>query len=174
MYITAITHASARDKESNFRGLTRYGQEESRGAAQQYKTLAAGGNLPLIDQIVSSPKPRCLETVILFAKSLGNEAVAASSVLVDPDLAAGEIEGGELGAVAKSSDARHLLVSGHADLVKTLPAGTSLLEQTEDGGWFTVRPVLFQVEVAQNQSWQESAVLFCYGLLEGRWQSLLA
>ena len=173
MYITAITHASARDKEHNFRSLTVAGQGESTTAGRQYASLAGGRDVPPIDHIVSSPKPRCLETVILFAKALSNDALDASSVDVDPNLAAGEIEGGELNALTTDGDGAHVLVSGHADLVKTLPAGVSLTAGAADGGWFSVRPVLFQVELEPGRSWDEATVHFCRALVDGQWQQLL-
>lgn len=173
MYLTAITHASARDKEHNFRGLTPAGHEESAGAAHQYEALTTGRDVPAFDQIVSSPKPRCLETAILFAKALSNETIQASSVVVDPGLAAGKIKGKELDMLAQTVDATHVLVSGHADMVKTLPAGVSLTGDLADGGWFSVRPVLFQVEVEPGQAWNEAAVHFCSALVNGRWESLL-
>lgn len=174
MYLTVITHASARDKKRNFRGLTAAGQAECDGAAQRYEALTDGRDVPAIDKIVSSPKPRCLETVILFAKGLGNESIEASSVAVDPGLAAGEIEGGEVAALAAADDAAHVLVSGHADMVKTLPPGTSLATDAADGGWFSMRPVLFQVEIEPGQAWEEATVRFCGALVEGGWRGLLA
>ena len=174
MYITAITHASARDKEHNFRSLTAAGQVESATAGRQYASLANGRDVPPIDQIVSSPKPRCLETVILLAKALSNDVLEASSIDVDQGLAAGEIEGGELAALATDADANHVLVSGHADLVKVLPAGASLTADAADGGWFSVRPVLFQVEVEPARSWDQATVHFCTALVDDRWQQLLA
>lgn len=182
MYLTAITHASARDKDHHFRGLTPAGQEESAGAAQHYEALTNGEGVPAFDQIVSSPKPRCLETVILFAKAVGNDSIKASSVAVDANLAAGEIEGGELATLAAAHDAahdaeggaEHVLVSGHADMVKTLPPGTSLTADAADGGWFSVRPVLFQVEVKSGQSWDKATVHFCRALVNGQWHDLLA
>lgn len=173
MYLTAITHASARDKDHNFRGLTAAGQGECAGAAGQYHAHTTGRDVPAFDQIVSSPKPRCLETVILFAKGLDNSAVHASSVAVDPTLAAGEIEGGELAALAADGDAKHVLVSGHADMVKTLPPGTELIADAADGGWFSVRPVLFQIEIEAGRPWAEATVHFCSALVDGQWQNLL-
>ena len=130
--------------------------------------------MPPFDQIVSSPKPRCLETAILFAKALDNASVEASSVAVDAGLAAGEIEGGEVAALAAGADAAHVLVSGHADMVKTLPPGTSLAAGAADGGWFAVRPVLFQVEIEPGRPWEEATVHFCSALVDGEWQDLLA
>lgn len=174
MYLTVITHASARDKEHNFRGLTPAGQEECSSAAGEFGAQARRRPVPAIDHIVSSPKPRCLETVILLAKGLGNDAITASSVAVDSGLAAGEIEGGEVAALASDGDAAHVLVSGHADMVKTLPPGTSLTADAADGGWFSVRPVLFQVEVEAGRPWAEATVHFCRALVDGQWESLLA
>lgn len=174
MYLTAITHASARDKAHNFRGLTASGQGESAGAAEQYEEYTNGQDLPPVDRVVSSPKPRCLETVILFAKSLDNNRIAASSVEVDAGLAAGKIGGGELAALAATGNAAHILASGHADLVKTLPSRVSFINGAANGGWFAVRPVLFQIEIEDGQSWQEATVHFCSALIDGRWQDLLA
>lgn len=175
MFLTAITHASARDKEHNFRGLTASGQEESVAAARQYHDgYTKNQGLPPVDRIVSSPKPRCLETVILFAKGLTNDSISASSVEVNAGLAAGKIEGGELAALAENGDAAHILISGHADLVKTLPPGVSLGEGAADGGWFAVRPVLFQVEIEPDQPWDAATVHFCAALVDGQWERLLA
>ena len=174
MHVTAITHASARDKDHNFRGLTAAGQKESAGAAGRYQEVASGRPISPFGRIVSSPKPRCLETVLLFAKAHSNEWIRASSVSVDRGLAAAEIEGGELAELADTADAEHLLVSGHADLVKTLPAGTPLVEHAADGGWFSVRPVLFQLEVQPGQDWDDATVRFCSGFVDGEWESLLA
>ena len=174
MYLTAITHASARDKEHHFRGLTPAGQEESASAAWQFEASTKGRDLPPFDRIVSSPKPRCLETAILFAKALSNDSIQASSMDVIEGLAAGKIEGGELAALAAASAAEHVLVSGHADLVKTLPDGTSLIDKAADGSWFAVRPVMFQIEIAPGKSWDEATVHFCSGLVDGQWTDLLA
>lgn len=174
MYLTAITHAGARDKKYHFRGLTPAGQEECAGAARQFEALAEGQRLPAFDKIVSSPKPRCLETVILFAKAVDNDSIEVSSVEVDAGLAAGQIEGGELVSLAAGGDAAHVLVSGHADLVKTLPSSASLTVEAADGGWFAVRPVLFQIEVKPGQSWDEATVHFCSALVDGQWKGLLA
>lgn len=172
MYLTVITHASARDKAHHFRGLTTAGQEECAAVAEQYGALVRE-DAPAFDRIVSSPKPRCLETVILFAKGLGNERIEASSVAVDGGLAAGEIEGGELAALAAAGEDEHVLVSGHADMVQALPAGASLVEGAADGGWFSVRPVLFQVKVEPGRPWDEATVRFCGALVDGRWRDLL-
>lgn len=174
MYLTAITHASARDKEHHFRGLTPAGQEESASAAWQFEARTKGRDLPPFDRIVSSPKPRCLETVILLAKALSNDSINTSKVEVDAGLAAGKIEGNALATLAAGGDAEHILVSGHADLVKTLPDGTSLIDKAADGGWFAVRPVLFQIEIAPGKSWEEATVHFCSGLVDGQWTDLLA
>ena len=172
MLITAITHASARAKEYNFRGLTAAGEEESKSAAERYRELTAGSSLPPIEWIISSPKPRCLETVILFAKELANEALEASAVDVDGGLAAGSIEGGELATLAATGEVSHLLVSGHADLVKTLPDSARLHDDAADGGWFQTRPVLFQVEVQPGQPWDDARLSFCESLQAGTWDTL--
>lgn len=174
MDLTAITHASARDKKHNFRGLTASGEEESVSAAERYRELTSGRSASAFDRIVSSPKPRCLETVLLFAKAHPNEMIRASSVAVDSGLAAGEIEGDELSELAATGDAEHLLVSGHADLVETLPAATELVDEAADGGWFSVRPVLFQVQVRPGREWDDATVRFCTAPVDGEWESLLA
>lgn len=173
MLITAITHASARDKEYKFRGLTEEGQAESRRAAARYRTLTAGEEVPAVEWIISSPKPRCLETLILFAKELANEQIGASFVDVDEGLAAGSIEGDELATLAAPGEVRHLLVSGHADLVKTLPDSARLRAEAAEGGWFQTRPVLFQIEIEPGKPWPAAKVRFCESLEEGAWHSLL-
>lgn len=173
MLITAITHATARDKEHNFRGLTEEGQAETALAAERYRTLTAEQEVPAIEWVLSSPKPRCLETVLLFAKGLTNEEIAASSVQVDGKLAAGSIEGDELATLAATGEVSHLLVAGHADLVKTLPEGTNLWADAASDGWFQTRPVLFQIEVESGRPWAEATVRFCESLVQGEWRSVL-
>ena len=173
MLITAITHASARDKIHTFRGLTEEGRAESEQAAERYRTLTAGQEIPVIEWVISSPKPRCLETVILFAKRLDDEAIAASSVEVDGRLAAGNIDGSELAELAATAEAVHLLVSGHADLAKSLPDSVLLGDGAADDGWFQSRPVLFQIEIEPGRPWTAAEVRFCESLREGEWRSLL-
>ena len=173
MLITAVTHASARDKQYNFRGLTEDGQAESKRAAERYLALTAGRSIPAIEWVISSPKPRCLETVILLTKELTNEKVATSSVEIDAGLAAGSIEGDELATLAATGKVDHLLVSGHADLVKTLPAGADLRSDAADDGWFQTRPVLFQLEIESGRPWAEARLHFCESLQHGEWRSLL-
>lgn len=173
MLITAVTHASARDKDHNFRGLTEDGRQESKRAAERYLALTSGRSIPAVEWVISSPKPRCLETVILLTKELANEQVEASSVDIDAGLAAGSIEGDELATLAATGKVEHLLVSGHADLVKTLPDGVGLREDAASDGWFQTRPVLFQIEIESGHPWAEAKLHFCESLEEGEWSSLL-
>jgi phosphohistidine phosphatase SixA len=173
MLITAITHASARDKDHNFRGLTAEGQTESERAAARYQALTAGRSVPAIQWVISSPKPRCLETVILLTKGLANEEVEASSVDIDGGLAAGSIEGDELATLAATGEVAHLLVSGHADLVKTLPDSARLRKDAARDGWFQTRPVLFQIEIEPGRPWTEAEIHFCESLEQGAWNNLL-
>ena len=173
MLITAITHASARDKEHNFRGLTEAGQSESVRAAERYRALTAGQTVPAVEWVLSSPKPRCLETVLLFAKALANDQVETSSVEVDGGLAAGSIEGDELASLAATGEVAHLLVSGHADLVKTLPESARLRAGAAGSGWFQTRPVLFQIEIEPGRPWSEATLNFCESLVDGAWRNLI-
>jgi broad specificity phosphatase PhoE len=173
MFITAITHAAARDKAYSFRGLTAAGQEQAQAAAARYTTLIAGSDLPAIDTVVSSPKPRCLETVILFAKALGDQ-VAAGAVSLAPSLTAGSVTGPELGELVATCGGQHLLVCAHADLVKALPDRDALVADAATDGWFTIRPVLLQLEHESGEHWQAAYLRFCDGLRDGSWEMLLA
>jgi phosphohistidine phosphatase SixA len=172
MLITAITHASARDKEHNFRALTEDGTQESLSAVARYGELTGEQPIP-ITRVLSSPKPRCLETAITFVKQLDNEAVVASTVEVDAGLAAGEIEGSELAHLGREAEAGHVLVSGHADLVQTLPEHVRLTADAASDGWFQVRPVIFQLHIEPGAEWSQAELRFCEGLVDGQWQSLV-
>ena len=173
MFLSVITHADARG-DFEFRGLTEQGWQEADSAVSRYQSLlqAQAQEIPAIDAVVSSPKPRCLETAILLAKGLG-DFVQASEVSVNAGLKAGSISGPELKDVAQAVDAEHVLVSGHADMVKTLPEGTSLTAGAENDGWFADKPVLFTVVYEPGAPWAEASVLFCPALADGEWQDLL-
>jgi phosphohistidine phosphatase SixA len=174
MYITCITHAEARGKEHAFRGLTEAGWREVESAAQRFRALHEE-EVPRISAIVSSPKARCLETAVLFAKALSDFALLdTSEVQVDARLKAGSISGNELPELASSIETRHLLVSGHADLAKALPARFELAAGAARDGWFTTRPVLFTVEYEVGRPWDEAPVCYCEGLIDQRWHSLAA
>ena len=86
MIINCITHAAARDKKKHpFRGLTEQGWREVNGAAEQFRKLI-DEETPAIETIISSPKARCVETAILFAKAIsvrpsGSCSLAASRAL---------------------------------------------------------------------------------------------
>ncbi|MFN2224511.1 MAG: hypothetical protein PVH65_00995 [Chloroflexota bacterium] len=173
MFITCITHADARNKQHAFRGLTEAGWQEVNGAANHFRALTNVDELPHIGAIVSSPKARCLETVVLLAKALSDFGlVDASEVQVDAGLKAGSIAGDELPDLAGRFAARHLLVSGHADLAKALPAHFRLGAGAAKDGWFSTRPVLFTVEYEPGQPWEEARVLYCEGLVDLRWHNL--
>ena len=172
MFITCITHADARGKEHAFRGLTEAGWEEVENAAQRFKALHEE-EIPRIGVIISSPKARCLETAVLFAKALSDFGLLdASEVQVDANLKAGSITGAELPDLASAAETGHLLVSGHADLAKDLPARFELARGAAKDGWFSTRPVLFTVEYEAGQPWEQARVLYCQGLVDGRWQDL--
>ena len=173
MFLTVITHADAR-KGFEFRGLTEQGWQEAGSAVSHYHGLlrAQAVEIPAIDAVVSSPKPRCLETAILLAKGLG-DFVQASEVGVKSGLKAGSISGPGLQELAQSVDAEHVLVSGHADMVKTLPQGASLVAGADNDGWFADKPVLFTVAYEPGASWDEARVLFCQAIVDGAWQDLM-
>jgi phosphohistidine phosphatase SixA len=174
MLLTGITHASARDKKEHpFRGLTENGWSEVRGAAARFKELT-GGEHPLVETIISSPKARCIETAVLFAKAISDfQLVATSEIQVDASLKAGSIQGGELVELANRTGAKHLLVSAHADLVKALPPSARLAPETAKGGWFTTRPVLFTVDYTPGEPWDRAGILYCEGFVDGKWRSLI-
>ena len=174
MFITCITHAEARDKQDVFRGLTEVGWWQVDSAAQRFRALTTFHELPHIGAIISSPKARCLETAVLLAKALSNfELLDASEVQVDAGLKAGSIAGDELPDLADRAETSHLLVSGHADLAKALPASFRLEAGAAKDGWFSTRPVLFTVEYEPGQPWQEARILYCEGLIEKRWHNLV-
>jgi len=172
MFVTCITHADARGKDHAFRGLTEAGWREVESAAQRFKALHKA-EIPSIGIIVSSPKPRCLETAVLFAKALSDFGLLdASEVQVEAGLKAGSITGGELPDLASSTGTQHLLVSGHADLARALPARFKLISGAVKNGWFSTRPVLFTTQYEPGQQWDKAQVLYCQGLVDGRWQDL--
>lgn len=173
MLITAITHAEARGSDHTFRGLTRAGMEECRQAAARYLDLTRGSSHPPIARILSSPKPRCLETVLLFTKVLPDELLTTSGLDVMDGLRAGSIEGGELARLAEEGD-DHILVSGHADLARTLPEAMSLVADAVSDGWFQLRPVLFQIESTPGQPWAQARIRFCEGIVDGKWRDLIS
>ncbi len=174
MLLTGITHASARDKKEHpFRGLTEKGWEEVRGAAAGFKEWIGDDPLP-IDSVVSSPKARCIETAVLFAKAISDyRLIATSEIQVNAGLKAGSIQGGELVELVNSTGAKHLLVSAHADLVQALPPSANLVPEAAKGGWFTTRPVLFTVDYIPGEPWDRARVLYCEGFVDGKWQSLI-
>lgn len=172
MLITCITHADARDKKKYpFRGLTGQGWQEVNSAAEQFRELMDEETL-VIETIVSSPKARCVETAILFAKAV-SEFTATSEIQLDANLKAGSIRGKELFNLAKGIQVQHLLVSGHADLARTLPPQDKLVSEATKDGWFTTRPVLFQIEYGAGNSWDKARVVYCLGLVDGEWLNLL-
>lgn len=172
MFITCITHAAAREKKHAFRGLTEAGWQEVESAAQRFRALQEE-EMPRIGAIVSSPKPRCLETVVLFAKTVSDFGLLdASEVQVDAGLKAGSIAGDELPDLADSIETEHLLVSGHADLAKALPAQFELATGAAKDGWFSTRPVLFTVEYEPGRPWEKARVLYCEGYEDNLWHSL--
>lgn len=174
MFVTGITHADSRDKKEHpFRGLTEKGWEEVRGAARQFKG-SIGKGTPLVDSIVSSPKARCLETALLFAKAISDlQLIATSEIQVDAGLKAGSITGDELAELANRFGTQHLLVSAHADLVQALPPSVELAPEAAKGGWFTTRPVLFTIDYTPGEPWEKARVAYCRGYVDGEWRDLI-
>ncbi len=181
MIITGISHANARDKKKHtFLGLTEQGWREVNSAAKRFRALMAalgkdqGEEMPLVETVVSSPKARCLETAILFAKTISDfKLMATSEVRVNSGLKAGSITGDELAELANGIRTQHLLVSGHADLAKALPPNIELTSAAVKDGWFTTRPVLFTIDYKVGEPWDEARVLYCEGTIDGEWQSLI-
>lgn len=172
MLITCITHADARDKNKYpFRGLTEQGWQEVDSAAGQYRRLV-DEETPVIETVVSSPKARCVETAILFAKAV-SEFAATSEIQLDANLKAGSIRDEELFNLAQYLDVQHMLVSGHADLARTLPTKVELVSKATKDGWFITRPVLFQIDFETGTSWDDARVLNCSGLVDREWLNLL-
>ncbi len=173
MLVSCITHAGARGKKHAFRGLTEKGWQEANSAAERFKELMEE-EVPHIGVVVSSPKARCLETAVLFAKVLSDFGlITTSEVQVDAGLKAGFITGDELFLLANRIETRHLLVSAHADLAKALPAGTELLSTAVRDGWFTTRPVLFTIDYEAREPWDTARVLYCEGFVNEEWQRLV-
>lgn len=178
MLVTCITHADARGKKHAFRGLTKQGRKEAESAAERFKELMEE-EVPPIGVVVSSPKARCLETAVLFAKALTISTVSASGLIttsevqVDAGLKAGSVMGDEIADLVTSIATRHLLVSAHADLAKALPARTELLSTAVRDGWFTTRPVLFTIDCETGKPWDKAQVLYCEGYVDEAWQSLI-
>ncbi len=180
MIITCITHANARDKSKHtFLGLTEQGWQEVNSAAKRFRLIAVlgadqGEEMPLVETVVSSPKARCLETAILFAKAISDfRLVATSEVQINSGLKAGSISGDELAELANSIRTQHLLVSAHADLARALPSLVELAPGAARDGWFTTRPVLFTIDYKVGESWDKARVLYCEGYIDEQWQGLI-
>jgi phosphohistidine phosphatase SixA len=181
MLISCITHANARSKKNHvFLGLTEQGWGEVDSAAKQFNALIAGqGNvqgeyMPRVDAIISSPKARCLETAVLFAKAISDYGlVTTSEAQTNAALKAGSIGGDELVELANSTRMRHLLVAAHADLAKTLPSRVELVPSAVKDGWFTTRPVLFSIDHEAGEPWDQARVLFCEGYIDDEWRNLI-
>mgnify|MGYP000172442424 CR=1 FL=1 len=172
MLITCITHADARDKKTHpFRGLTEQGWREVERAAERFRALI-DNETPKIEVVVSSPKARCVETAVLFAKAVSN-LTTTSEIQLDAGLKAGSIGGNELFDLANSIQGRHILVSAHADLARALPVQAKMIPEAAKDGWFTTRPVLILVKYDAGQSWKSAQVLACEGLLDEEWRNLL-
>ena len=171
MLITCITHAAARGKKYPFRGLTEKGWQEVDSAAERFMSLI-GEESPKIEAVVSSPKARCVETAILFAKAI-SELTSTSEIKLETDLKAGSISGNELYDLATKYPFQHLLVSAHADLVRTLPDHVKLIAEATNDGWFSTRPVLFQLIYHVGEPWNTARLIYCEGFLAGEWQNLI-
>jgi phosphohistidine phosphatase SixA len=172
MLITCITHADARDKKAHpFRGLTEQGWREVERSAERFRELI-DNETPKIEVVVSSPKARCVETALLFAKAVSDLATT-SEIQLDAGLKAGSISGHELFDMANSTQGRHLLVSAHADLVRALPAHAAMVSKAAKDGWFTARPVLILMKYDAGEPWSSAQVLACEGLLHEEWRNLL-
>lgn len=171
MKITCITHATARDKKYTFRGLTDVGWQEVDSAADRFLSVMAA-DTQKIGAIISSPKARCVETAVLFAKAVSSW-VATSEIELNSGLKAGSITGSELIDLANENRGQHLLVSAHADIVQALPPHAALLPKAASGGWFAIRPVIFQIDYEVGKAWDTARIIYCDGLVDGMWQKLL-
>ncbi len=171
MLITCITHAAARGKEHRFRGLSKQGRREVDIAAERFKSQA-GLDFPKIEAVVASPKARCVESAILFAKAV-SEFMAISEITLETGLKAGSVSGNELFDIATKYPFQHLLVSAHADLVRTLPGHVKLISEAADSGWFSTRPVLSQLKYHVGESWDNARLIYCEGLLAGEWRNFI-
>ena len=172
MFITCITHTDARDKKKHpFRGLSKQGWREVELAAERFRELIDDGAAK-IDVVVSSPKARCVETAVLFAKEVSDLA-ATSEIQLNASLKAGSIDGQELFDLANNIQAQHLLVSAHADFARTLPEHATMIAEATKNGWFTTRPVLILVEYEPGKPWGAAKIVACEGLFGKKWRSLL-
>jgi len=172
MLITCITHADARNKKKHpFRGLTKQGWREVESIAERFRELI-DDETPKIEVVVSSPKARCVETALLFAKAV-SKLTTTSEIQLSAGLKAGSIDGHELFDLANSIQGQHFLVSAHADFVRALPAHATMISGAAKDGWFTTRPVLILVKYDAGESWNSAQVLACEGLLHEEWRNLL-
>ena len=172
MLITCITHADARNKKKHpFRGLTKQGWREVESIAERFRELI-DDETPKIEVVVSSPKARCVETALLFAKAV-SKLTTTSEIQLSAGLKAGSIDGHELFDLANSIQGQHFLVSAHADFVRALPAHATMISGAAKDGWFTTRPVLILVKYDAGESWNSAQVLACEGLLHEEWRNLI-
>jgi broad specificity phosphatase PhoE len=127
---------------------------------------------PKIEVVVSSPKARCVETALLFAKAI-SDLTTTSEIQLDAGIKAGSIDGHQLFDLANSIQGQHFLVSAHADFVRALPKQAKMIPEATKGGWFTTRPVLTLVKYEAGESWNAAQVLACEGLWYEEWRNLL-
>jgi phosphohistidine phosphatase SixA len=192
MLVILISHADRRKSVSRsvFGGLSDQGRAEVESAANRFWALRnrhareLDGNKLAIEKVVSSPMARCVETAVLFAKELSeftNSPPAEGSPHVSEIHLRQELKEGperltreDLAAVIDHERVGAMLVCTHGDLAGALPRTAELGANTQDGGWFKLRPVIALAKVEPGASFHDAQVLCCEGYRAGSWENLLA
>ena len=168
MLIAFITHPDARNREGEndpyFRGLSDRGRKEAILAAQRIRTLLQEENVEFVDTILTSPKSRCIETLITVGNAL-YEIVKTDTPVINKNLQAGNLTQDSFNEVLKNlNNSAALLVFVHADLAGLFK--DEIQESALNGNWFhEIRPVialamydhsnlkLLRCEKLENSSW---------------------
>jgi phosphohistidine phosphatase SixA len=181
MLVVCITHAEARDPEEHvFRGLTESGREQTKGAATRLRELLpdiapALGDKPLtIEKVVSSPKARCVETVLLLAKQL-SEFITTNEIHISDRLKFGKMkEPRNLVDEVSEAKVEAMIVGTHASLACALPRSAKLPpDKLDEEGCFEQRPVLVVIDREPGMPWESAQVLYCEGYSGSSWENLL-
>jgi phosphohistidine phosphatase SixA len=194
MLVVLMTHGDRRKSVSRsvFGGLSEQGRAEVKSAANRFWELRKrharelDGDKFAIEKVVSSPMARCVETAVLFAKELNeftNSPKAQGSPHVSelhlrqelkekqyPERLARQ----DLAAVIDGESVGAMLVCTHGDLAGALPSTVELAPDSQDGGWFELRPVVACVEVEPATGFENAQVLCCEGYRAGSWENLLS
>jgi phosphohistidine phosphatase SixA len=180
MLAIVLTHAEAQSVQKPcFRTLSDQGRIQVDAVAAQFRAIAATLAPELLSkrfaiaEIISSPMARCVETALRFSDAI-KDITATSDVRVRDRLKerrAGQLSAGDLVSVLDETISQAVLICTHGDLAGALPANATLDSKYNNGGWFTIRPVLVVIEYERGSKWDDKKVLYC-GSPANNWESL--